>query len=122
MRKVIATDGGVMNIPFEPLEAGGYREIYRLACTVSAFFTTYQHWPETLVTDRDYLIGLFKKIPKKWHEPLLKRLRFEVSSEAGVLIVTDGNGQSMDYSTTSSQVQAQIGCDWLFSRPVKIEF
>jgi hypothetical protein len=109
-----------MNIPFEPLEAGGYRDIYRLACTVTAFFETHQHWPETLVTHPGYLVELFRKIPRDWHDPLLKRLRFEVATEEDTLMVSDSHGLIMDYSTASTQGEAQAGCDWLFSRPIRV--
>ena len=109
-----------MNIPFEPLETGGYRDIHRLACTVGAFFEAHQHWPEILVTHPNDLVELFRKIPRAWHEPVLKRLRVEVSDEADTLIVTDAAGRVMDYSTASNQPTAQAGCDWLFSRPVRM--
>jgi hypothetical protein len=111
-----------MQIPFKPLEAGGYREIYRLSCTVTAFFEAHQHWPDTLVTSRHDLLELFKKIPKDWQEPLLKRLRFEIAPEDNTLIVIDGEGRTMDYSTAAPHQEAQPGCDWLFSKPVQVTF
>lgn len=111
-----------MNIPFEPLEGGGYRNVYRLALTVTAFFETHQHWPDRLIANREYLIDLFDKIPKDWHEPVLKRLRFELSDEADALIVADSAGRAVDYSTAAQQREAQAGCDWLFSKPVKMAF
>jgi hypothetical protein len=111
-----------MQTPFKPLEAGGYRDIHRLACTVTAFFETHQRWPEKLITHRKYLIALFEKIPKDWHEPILKRLRFELAPDENTLIVMDAEGHAMDYSTAVSLQEAQPGCDWLFSKPEQMTF
>lgn len=111
-----------MNIPFEPLGTGGYRDVYRLSVTVTAFFLAYGQWPETLITNKDYLLDLFKKIPKEWHEPLLKRLRFEPAKEDNTLILKDAEGHLMDFSTAAVASEAQLGVDWLFSKPVKLPF
>jgi hypothetical protein len=53
-----------MQLPFEPQGAGGYRDIHRLALTVTAFWDAYQRWPETLIASGKYLIELFEEIPK----------------------------------------------------------
>lgn len=111
-----------MQLPFAPLGAGGYRDIHRLALTVTAFWDAYQRWPETLMASQKYLIELFEKIPKAWHQPVLNRLQFEISPEEDALSVADADGRIMDYQTAASQKEAQAGCDWLFTPPVKVTF
>lgn len=111
-----------MQLPFEPRGTGGYRDLYRLALTVTAFQEAYQYWPATLIASRPYLVELFEKIPKDWQKPLLQRLHIEVAQEADVLTLADAEGRRMDYHAAASQREAQVGCDWLFTPPVQVTF